>query len=820
MKTTSIEKPIEWLELDEASLKGGIMLTGSIGSGKSVAAMIPWFEQALTNFDPRPAVLLMDAKGMLTKDAIKLVKKHNLENNLLHLRFGGNLKMNPLYRKQILKSGSYAEVAYMIRAATLNFAGKESGESKFWGIKGSDLLRNTTVYCGAKYGDYFTLIEFYGALLACEQSDFGVELRAFQESGKFDEEETFNINSAINYFERDYSKLDSKMKSSIFATATTFLTQLLEYQTAKIFCPKKEDVTFWSFDEVLKNGNIFVFDIDNYGISKALGTLIKLLYQTAVLNRYRVNDVLIEKKPLAFSFIDEYPDVATFGGSDAIGDDTYQAKCRAAGGVNIYAMQSHSSLESALGDKKACDTLLQNFRTHIAGHSLDHKTISFFSSVAGEEEVEKESENYSETGSHPTGSFFRAELQTDNPTVSKSLQKSFEKRNILTGDKFAKLRTFEAIGIVFTSGIDTEVHKIALKPAFLANKRTPHEEVLKPRTKKRKSFLGFALTSLIFALGTKAVASPTVCSIVNSVSFNECLNLTATTTVCGYPPRPCMFYSYYVPQSYHEVREDSGTSFFSDLPGVAAQLKRAPKTPLSMGGIDEMDSYHFHANSIGVPMTKFVFNMLPCDGARTDKMCLDAASFDLGTNWVSGLGDLKQPALLAWKLSPKACLIKGAASSFTGEMGSGMRAGAPSCSFPLKLPLYPPSEEPVCTGWGFHLPRTGAIEATSRVNASLLVAASIKSIASEVFNSAPSSPDEKWQMLYPQTSNTCFRKGQNLGILETTKNTTEIGRLNLSKTKNYLYSTWKRVSCYAEITEPAKVAAVLAAIKGICGGME
>lgn len=52
----------------------------------------------------------------------------------------------------------------------------------------------------------------------------------------------------------------------------------------------------------------------------------------------------------------------------------------------------------------------------------------------------------------------------------------------------------------------------------------------------------------------------------------------------------------------------------------------------------------------------------------------------------------------------------------------------------------------------------------------------------EVFHSSPSSPDEQWQMTYPQSSS-CFREGQNVAVLDTVKNVREIGRLSSGKMK-------------------------------------
>lgn len=815
------KKP-QWITMNEAALPGGIMVTGSIGSGKSVATLLPWSEQLL-NFKPTPSFLVVDPKLMFAEDFIELVDKKGISDRVFHFKFDGDVKINPIYRKNVLKNGAFAEVANMIRAAQINFMGRESGDSKFWGIKSNDLVKNTIRFCAGTQGNYFTLIDFYTALVEANSRDYALEIHDSLEKNYFDEEEKANLEFTAQYFDNEYNELDDKIKSGITATATAFLSQLMEYKASQILCPKEEDVTLWSMDEIVDGGKILVLDIRNQGLARAIGTIVRLQYQASVLSRYSRTDKS-KNKGLAVTIVDEYPDVASVGGGEVLGDDTYRAKCRGANGVDIYASQGHTSLESAVNDKNATQTLLLNFRTHISLHSLDEKTAEFFGRVGGEEEIEKENESFSESGKKPIRNFVSGEVISQEASVTRSVSRTKEKRKRITAEKLAKLNTFEACGLVFLDGVKTEFfEKIYLKPAFLEKKETPHKEVLRILRKEPKKSLWKKVTSVLSAIAAtftfssaSAMDWPSVCSVVNTPQFEKIFDFKTSLCTCGFPPMPCIYTSYNVPFLFTEVRESG--SFFSSYPGSGWQLTLSSQNRLRFGGIGEEGGYFYQARNHIIPLTSYTFNRLPCGGASEDKFCFDAMSEHLGENWYTPQADLLQPKFHAWAtVGPKLCVLKGAASSVGGSPPP-FSPGAPMCSTPRNfIPKYPPSKEPVCTGWGQLIPRCGFVEAESTVNASLLAGAKFKSLATEIFKTTPSYPDELWQMIYPNSSG-AFRRGQNLGYVSL-KFANERGRMNPTKSKGFLYAHWHRVSCCRSLDSVPNLVGIMLFMKSVCAGM-
>jgi hypothetical protein len=270
-----------------------------------------------------------------------------------------------------------------------------------------------------------------------------------------------------------------------------------------------------------------------------------------------------------------------------------------------------------------------------------------------------------------------------------------------------------------------------------------------------------------------------------------------------------------VPTTFIEVHPNAGETFFGGLPAARSQLSRLPSTVLPYGAESDDDTQSFQAHALAVPLASTVLSSLPCSSSWRDTTCFEAMSEHLGANWSTGAADQLQPNFLAWKANPLACLLTGAGSSAGGGVGGSIGGNGAMCSVPMSLERYPPSAHFACNGWGVFYPRVGIYNGVSQTAGALMVAARLKSLATEVFQSTPSSPAEKWQMIVPQPS-ACFREGENVLSLETAKHAIEVGRLGAAPLKGYLFTTWQPVSCCKEMSEVPAAQAALAAIKAAC----
>ena len=592
-------------------------------------------------------------------------------------------------------------------------------------------------------------------------------------------------------------------------TATSFLSLLRDAKIERVFCPEKEEVNFWGFDEIVDEGKIFIFGIDTPGLSGPMSIFIKLMYQRSVLNRIKQPKRLKQNR-LSFGIYDEYQSIVTLGGGQIEGDDDYGAKRRAALGVTIVATQSLSSLMQSVGSEVGLEVLIQNYRNKVIGHSMDKRTVEYCKYFAGNVEKMIESQSYSESGSNPHQNLIGTGLNTLKPTVSQSLNQNMQKIPRVDGEKISNLKLNEAMGFFFDGVNSFFVEKIGLKPSYLKSMRTTHKKVIR-LTQKALPILAFLF------LSSTTFAYTTICSVVKQSNFDACQQHITSSCMCGTPPRKCVFHSYYIIKTFIEVTTEPKKSFFSDLPGAALQLSLVKD--VFSHGTDEMDSYFYHARVLQAPMSQLGYSGMACGGSLQEKLCFDVVSEHI-ESWKTGVADLSQPIFKAWALAPKMCLVKAAKNAITGDHVKGFSPRSVSCGFPLKGGvMFPPSSAENCTGWGLLMPRTGFVEGASSMGAALIVAKRIRSLGAEVYGATPISPDEKWSLVYPNNTYSCFLEGWSLGKIEALGGN-ERGRLLGKNHKTFLFAVWEKKSCCRDVDTILTTEAAKLALKTTCRGLD
>lgn len=801
-----------WVAVGRKALNGNVLVTGSIGSGKTQGTILPYFDQILANFTPSPTVLLIDPKGTFAAHALAIAERHGLSDRILHIRLGGNVSYNPVYRADLLKGGRAVEVAQMLRAAAINSIGR-SQDGAFWEISSFNLMKNALVYCASVLG-YYTLNDLYRTIVAAPSGDLAQDLERVLKDRDFDEEERFTVEQALAYLNGELTQFEDRVRSGILATATAFLNQFQDFQVGQIFCPEEGNATLASLDEAVDAGKIIVFDVKVSALARAIGTIIKLQFQESLLKR--LTDPGRPSEHAGVLVIDEYQDVATSGHGVALGDERFLAKGREANTISIMATQSLTSLENSIGRDKAARELMQNFRTRIVGPSTDLYTIRSFQELAGEKEVDRLSHSLSETSQDARPNLFLGGFDSERANISESISRTKQKEFKISVSDFASLKSFECFAQVY-DGLSVEFRRLCLKPYFLTDKSTSHARLMEAL---RPALVALAVSIGLGAESAVGTPMPTLCSVVATPEFEQCMALTIGGCMCpGTPPRPCALISYYRPETFVEVVPEAGTSFFSPLPGVASQLSSvAHKKVVPFGVEGEVNSHAFHAHVLDVPLASLVGRFMPCAGMRSERACFDAMSEHLDDLWVTGAADLHQPGFLATLAAPKACLLAGAAqSTIGGGLDAGYSPGSATCSVPMSsLRKFPPSTHSACTGWGTFFPRTGTYDGPSSTTAALMVAARMKSLGNEVFQSTPKHPDEKWQMLQPQSS-MCFREGQNATLVEAA-GVREMKRLGGGPLTGFVFTIWRRATCCRDIPDAAALRARISALKAACAG--
>ncbi len=240
------------------------------------------------------------------------------------------------------------------------------------------------------------------------------EPRTVRDPSQADPDKLEMLEAVKRWFNDDWSRIEPKLRTSIVEGVSVFLSLFDDNpKVKKVFCPKKEcydpqknanhefGKPLPSFTWLIEHGAICALNFPigmNAGLAKALGVMMKLDFERAVLNRVPVMEAHPERHFREVLFLcDEYQHFATVGESDPTGDEKFFSLSRQPKCIPIIATQSISSLKSALpGD--SWRTLLQTFRTKIFLTLSDDFSARTASEFCGKEDQLKVSYSLSESG--------------------------------------------------------------------------------------------------------------------------------------------------------------------------------------------------------------------------------------------------------------------------------------------------------------------------------------------------------------------------------------------------------------------------------------
>ena len=187
----------------------------------------------------------------------------------------------------------------------------------------------------------------------------------------------------------------------------------------------------------------------NPGLAKAIGVMMKLDFERAVLNRVPQIEAHPEQYFRQVFFIcDEYQHFATVGENEPTGDEKFFSLSRQPKCIPIVATQSISSLKSVLPGE-TWRTLLQTFRTKIFLALSDDFSAKIASELCGKEDQLKVGHNLSETGHDTHVSFLTGKAQSNraNLTASKTYYQQSDYRFDMK--TFTELRNAQSVTIAY-----------------------------------------------------------------------------------------------------------------------------------------------------------------------------------------------------------------------------------------------------------------------------------------------------------------------------------------------------------------------------------
>ena len=445
--------------ISESGLYQNFLITGTIGTGKTSSAMYPFTNQLLKynflNPDKKLGILLLDVKGNYFDYVKKIASKYNLTKDVIEISVNSKFKYNPLHKPHL----SPLVLANRLKTILLLFS--ENNSESYWLDKAEQVLAECLKLCRLYNNGYVTFTELHKLITEPEYYKSKIEIlkKLFYES-KFTYRQIYDLNTALNFFEKEFNNLDSRtlsiLKSEITRITNTFIS---DYNVSKTFCPLKNELNFKGFKDMLSKGKIVVLNMniaEYKNLSKIIATYLKLDFQSEVMYNLSHNNV----RPSAF-ICDEYAEYITKTDADFF-SLSREAKC-----INIVCTQSYSSLKNTLKDETSVKVIIQNLINKIWFRTDDIFTIEEAQKQLGKEEKIKTSTSISESAKETKFNYITNSLNSKDSNITESFNTYAQKDYVFDTNFFTQnLETFTSLAFL-SDGINIlKPSKLKMFPYF------------------------------------------------------------------------------------------------------------------------------------------------------------------------------------------------------------------------------------------------------------------------------------------------------------------------------------------------------------------
>ena len=266
-----------------------------------------------------------------------------------------------------------------------------------------------------------------------------------------DEKTSYEINNIIMFFYNEYFKFDNRIstiiKSEITRLTIPFVT---EYEICNKYGVNSNSIKI-KFESNKPKIIIFSMNISKkFLLSKILATFIKLEFQAEVLQNL---DNPIE----TFCICDEYQEFAN------VQDAHFLSLSREAKCMNIYSMQSYSSLINSIKNEYASKVIIQNMVNKIWFRNDDNYTIEEVVKQIGLEKKKFKTSSISE-GAEESKKTILNGFKNKKSNISRTISYA-ENNDYIISTKFLnqELGTLEALALFGVGGKFEKVQKIKFK---------------------------------------------------------------------------------------------------------------------------------------------------------------------------------------------------------------------------------------------------------------------------------------------------------------------------------------------------------------------
>ena len=398
--------------ISESGLYQNFLITGTIGTGKTSSAMYPFTEQFIKynslNKNSKIPILILDVKGNYYKYVKNLLIKYNLKNDLIEIGLNSKIKYNPLHKPNLKPS----VLANRLKTILLLFS--ENNSESFWLDKAEQILTEAIKLCRFYNNGYVTFIELHKLITEIDyyNSKLKILKNLFYEN-KFNHKQIYELNSALDFFEKEFHSLDSRT-SAILKSEITRITNIFvsDYNISQTFCAPLDELNFKGFSSMLNCGKIVILNMniaEYKNLSKLISAYLKLDFQSEVMYNLSKN----KAKPCAF-ICDEYAEYVTKTDADFF-SLSREAKC-----INIVSTQSYSSLKNTLKDDNSVKVIIQNLINKLWFRTDDIYTIEEVQKQLGKEDKEKTSSTISENAKETYFNYITNSFNSKNSNITES----------------------------------------------------------------------------------------------------------------------------------------------------------------------------------------------------------------------------------------------------------------------------------------------------------------------------------------------------------------------------------------------------------------
>lgn len=430
--------------LPEKSLYQNILITGTIGTGKTSSSMYPFTKQLIeyqaTHSSQKLGMLILDVKGNYHQKVLEFASNCNRLEDVIVIELNGKYKYNPLDKPNLKPS----ILANRLKTILLLFS--QNNSESYWLDKASQILEESIKLCRLYHHNYVTFEELHKLITIPNYYLEKVEiLRNKFIKNEFTASQVYDLFSSLTFFQKEFLSLDQRtlsiLKSEITRITNCFIS---DYEVLKTFSPKKSEQNFLGFEEVLAKGKIVVLNMNIHeytNLSKMIAAYLKLDFQTEVMARLSKQDPATFRSVCFIS--DEYAEYCTKT------DAGFFAQSREAKCINIVATQSYTSLLNTLQNQPAVQVIIQNLINKLWFRSDDLMTIENAQKQIGKEEKKKTSQGFSENAKETIFNYFTNSFHSKNSNISETYSTYFQSDFIYDTNFFTQsLENFHCLGFL------------------------------------------------------------------------------------------------------------------------------------------------------------------------------------------------------------------------------------------------------------------------------------------------------------------------------------------------------------------------------------